>query len=210
MKIYTRTGDTGMTSLANGQRVPKHDERVDLYGTVDELNSAIGLAVSLLAALPSEEASVALMDELRSEQSLLFDLGSELAGFSRQASVSVIVDDDISALEAAIDRMDAVLSPLKSFILPGGIPAAAQLHVARTICRRVERQMTALRAEKSGQVHDTALIYANRLSDYLFAAARYANHLGGATDISWRGRQRGGPAHRTGRERDVSAHEDFI
>ena len=197
MKIYTRKGDQGETHLVTGERVPKHALRVNLYGEVDELNSCTGVAV---AALPDENDFQSLSSQLQAQQCLLFELGSELAGFQAPATdqstsasaVSVIYEQDITELEDWIDAMTASLPAMKSFILPGGIQAAAQLHVCRTVCRRVERTMTAVAAgpDGSGVVQPIAMKYINRLSDYFFVAARYANYLAQQTDIPWKSRAR--------------------
>jgi cob(I)alamin adenosyltransferase len=173
VKIYTRTGDAGETSLFGGARVSKSDPRIDAYGTVDELNAFIGAARadSQISSIDSQLASV---------QSDLFDVGAQLAspGSSRFTGVDA---SRITALENAIDEMERELAPLTSFILPGGSPAAAQLHVARTVCRRAERLVVAL-----GDTSTAATItYLNRLSDYLFVAARFANHRGGVSDVIW-------------------------
>ena len=171
MKIYTRTGDRGETSLFGGARVPKNDPRIDAYGTVDELNSCLGL---VLAAAPDAQ--------LLEVQRDLFEIGAHLAspGTSRFAGVET---SRIEALERGIDAMEAELAPLKSFILPGGTVAAAQLHVARTVCRRAERLVVALHDEDPAT--QSSIAYLNRLSDYLFVAARYANLKAGVDDVPW-------------------------
>jgi len=171
VKIYTRTGDHGETSLFGGSRVPKNDPRIEAYGTVDELNSFLGLA-------RASELPQSLDDQLQQVQSDLFDIGAHLAspGTSRFPGVE---ERRITELEEAIDAMERELAPLTGFILPGGTPAAAQLHVARTVCRRAERCVVALN-------DDTTLRYLNRLSDYLFVAARFANFRGGREDVPWK------------------------
>ena len=176
MKIYTRTGDAGETSLFGGHRVAKNDARIEAYGTVDELNSFIGVA---RASWPGSSID----GELASSQSDLFDIGAQLAspGQSKFHGVNVA---RITALERAIDTMESELTPLTSFILPGGSLAAAHLHVARTICRRAERLVVAL----ADETHGSAIAYLNRLSDFLFVAARYANVKHGAADVVWRSR----------------------
>ncbi len=173
MKIYTRTGDAGETSLFGGARVSKSDPRIDAYGTVDELNAFIG------AARATSPAS-SIDSQLATVQSDLFDVGAQLAspGSSRFTGVDA---SRITALENAIDEMERELAPLTSFILPGGSPAAAQLHVARTVCRRAERLVVALGDESTA----ATITYLNRLSDYLFVAARFANHRGGVSDVIW-------------------------
>jgi cob(I)alamin adenosyltransferase len=172
LKIYTRTGDQGDTSLFGGTRVPKDDPRIDAYGTVDELNAFIGLARASWPASP-------LDDHLGRIQSDLFDAGAHLAapGTSRFAGVD---RSRIAELEQAIDAMESELPPLRNFILPGGCAAATQLHVARTICRRAERLVVALHDEPS-------ITYLNRLSDFLFVAARFANLKHGVDDVPWKG-----------------------
>lgn len=179
MKIYTRKGDDGRTGLITGERVLKDDARVDLYGVVDELNSHLGAAASFLDG-PAFEA---LRTHLERQQSLLFELGSELAGL--QSAEPAIRDEDILELERWMDACEEKLPALRSFILPGGTPAAALLHIARTVCRRLERNMVSCRAN----VSDVALKYVNRLSDYLFTAARLANYETGTEDVPWRTRR---------------------
>lgn len=187
MRIYTRQGDTGLTRLADGERIPKHDHRVELYGTSDELNSIIGQALALLEVKPETER---LREGLSAQQNLMFELGSELAGFETGAGPSVIHEEDVNELESRMDAHMEVLEPMRAFILPGGTPAAAVLHVARTVCRRLERRMTADLAadEASSTVRPLALKYVNRLSDYLFLAARMANHAANFKDVEWHSR----------------------
>ncbi len=179
MKIYTKKGDAGMTSLASGERVRKSDPRVDLYGIVDEVNSQIGAAVAFLGS--SQE----LKDELQAVQCVLFELGSELAGY--KGGAPAVIEDDVILLEAAIDRMTEKLEPLRAFVLPGGDASAGLLHVARSTSRRLERRMEEVLADKENSL---ALRYVNRLSDYLFTAARYANLIAGKSDIPWKARSR--------------------
>ena len=172
MKIYTRTGDRGETSLFGGARVAKNDPRIEVYGTIDELNSFAGVA---RASWPSSPIDA----QLARIQSDLFDIGAHLAspGSTRFTGADPA---RIAELESAIDAMESELQPLRNFILPGGCAAAAHLHVARTVCRRAERLVVALRDEPS-------IVYLNRLSDYLFVAARYANLKHGVDDVSWNG-----------------------
>ncbi len=178
MKIYTRTGDTGETSLFGGARVRKDDARIEAYGTIDELNSFLGVA---RAGWPSSSFDA----ELHLIQSDLFDIGAHLAspGTSRFAGPD---PSRVAALEQAIDAMESELAPLKSFILPGGSLAAAHLHVARTVCRRAERLVVALRDDD--EATKASITYLNRLSDFLFVAARFANHKQGVADVPWTGR----------------------
>jgi cob(I)alamin adenosyltransferase len=181
-KIYTRTGDDGSTGLADGERRAKCDPRVEAYGDVDETNSAIGLARLSTAALPELDAMLAR------RQNDLFDLGADLATPESNKPLVYeplrIVAAQPTRLEQEIDTLNARLTPLRSFILPGGTPAAAALHLARAICRRAERRMVALAAEGE-TIGSPALQYINRLSDFLFVAARIAND-DGAADILWR------------------------
>jgi cob(I)alamin adenosyltransferase len=178
-KIYTKTGDEGVTGLGGGQRVPKDAKRVETYGTVDELNSQIGVA--LATGLCDR-----LTTELRLIQNELFDLGADLATPATSQArhpVPTVEPRHIEKLEGLIDEFNELVGPLNNFLLPGGSPGAAQLHVARTVCRRAEREATALaRAEKIGP---TVLPYLNRLSDVLFVMARYENHEAGVSEPLW-------------------------
>jgi cob(I)alamin adenosyltransferase len=171
MKIYTRTGDEGATSLLDGTRVPKNDARIDAYGTVDELNSQLGVVRALWPDSPVDAL-------LAHAQNDLFDLGAQLA--SPDARFGRVGPDRVAALETEIDSMESELEPLRNFILPGGSLAAAQLHVARTVCRRAERLVVGI-----PDSHD-AIRYLNRLSDVLFVAARFANHRHGIPDVLWK------------------------
>ena len=187
-KIYTRTGDDGTTGLGNGERRLKNDRRVAAYGDVDEANCAIGLARLAIADAPS--ADLALIDAaLMRVQNDLFDLGADLcvpeAKSAPPAHPSLRVTmSQVDHIEQAIDRLNVHLSPLRSFVLPGGSRAASALHLARTICRRAEREIVALAATPGEIVGAPALAYINRLSDYLFVAARFANDRGSA-DVLW-------------------------
>ena len=179
MKIYTRTGDAGETGLFGGARVSKDDPRVDAYGTVDELNACIGVARSLGASSHTDAALLEI-------QSDLFTLGAELAclpGKEDKLRVTPVGEADIARLEFWIDRSEAPLEPLKNFVLPGGCPCAAELHRARTVCRRAERRT--LTAGRSSAVRPEVVIYLNRLSDLLFVLARYENHESGVSDVPW-------------------------
>ena len=175
-KIYTRTGDDGTTGLVDGSRVAKHDARLHAIGDVDEANSAIGVAI---AALDGDVAAA-----LTRIQNDLFDLGADLAtpgdDFTPSEMVLRIVPAQVERLEREIDAMNAVMSPLTSFILPGGSAGAAALHLARTIVRRAERTAVA-----AGGLNPQALAYLNRLSDFLFVAARHVNQHG-LKDVLWR------------------------
>ncbi|MBY5840754.1 cob(I)yrinic acid a,c-diamide adenosyltransferase [Rhizobium leguminosarum] len=181
-KIYTKTGDDGTTGLVSGPRRLKDDLRVEAYGTIDEANSAIGMARLHTAGLPELDAM------LMSIQNDLFDLGADLAtpdtGEPPAYEPLRIVETQVDRVERDIDQLNAGLEPLKSFILPGGSPAAAHLHLARTIARRAERLMVALARTDGEIVGEPAMKYVNRLSDFLFVAARHANDRGRA-DVLW-------------------------
>lgn len=178
MKIYTKTGDDGTTSLFAGGRVAKYHLRVDAYGTVDELNSVLGLVRAL-------DPRTEIENWLRRVQHQLFYLGADLATptDAQTAHIARITPEMVGWLEAMIDRMDADLPPLRNFILPGGTPVAAQLHVARTLCRRAERLTVELADQET--LSPTVIPYLNRLSDFLFTLARWENHLSGISDDKW-------------------------
>lgn len=178
-RVYTRAGDDGTTALGGGQRVPKDSLRIDAYGTVDELNSVLGAAVSL-------GLDAALRPSFFIIQQVLFNLGSDLCILEedkRRFAVPGIEQRHVDQLEGWIDAWNAELEPLRSFILPGGDPPAAQLHVARTVCRRAERLVIALSREE--EVSSQVIPYLNRLSDLLFVASRYQAKLAGVGDILW-------------------------
>jgi cob(I)alamin adenosyltransferase len=182
-KIYTRTGDKGTTGLGTGERVAKHHLRIEAYGTVDETNAALGLAREhTRGAHASVDAMLARI------QNDLFDLGADLCVPDRGEALPYarlrIVEPQVERLEQEIDTMNAELAPLNSFILPGGSPASAALHLARTVCRRAERLMTALAADPAEPVSPAALKYINRLSDHLFVVSRYVNDKG-RSDVLW-------------------------
>ena len=187
MKVYTRGGDRGETSLFGGARVQKDALRVESYGEVDELNALLGVARS---ALDDEELDA----RLAVIQSALFDLGGELATpdvdgrIARGQSLPRVGEAEVSELEGWIDGLDAELEPLRNFILPGGAPAAAHLHHARTVCRRAERCVVALAREE--QLAPVLVQYLNRLSDLLFTMARAVNHRAGRAEPTWIGRER--------------------
>lgn len=175
-KIYTRTGDKGTTGLGDGTRVEKDSRRVEAFGTVDELNSTIGMLAS--HALPE-----LIANELIEIEHDLFDIGGELC----IPGHSVITDKQVERLEQCLDHLNADLEPLKEFILPGGTSAAAVCHLARTVCRRAERRTVSLAREET--VNTAALRYLNRLSDLLFVMARSLNRAAGVKDVLWqRGR----------------------
>ena len=178
MKIYTRTGDTGETSLFDNTRVSKADARVDAYGEVDELNACLGAARA--AGLDAEISG--MLEEIQKE---LFAIGARLADPSHRIAARVtksdIVETQVARLEATIDRLEADLPPLRRFILPGGSSAGSLLHLARTICRRAERRIVGL----SSPVEPIVVVYLNRLSDLLFVMARAANHRSGLPETEW-------------------------
>jgi len=182
-KIYTRTGDDGTTALGTGERRPKYDLRVEAYGTVDEANAAIGVARTHLAA--GETQLDAMLAAIQND---LFDLGADLAtpddGGKADHEPLRVVPAQVERIENDIDRLNAELQPLRSFVLPGGSAAAAALHMARTICRRAERLTVSLAAQEPDKVGDATLHYINRLSDFLFVASRWVNDKGEA-DVLW-------------------------
>ncbi|MCE9648550.1 MAG: cob(I)yrinic acid a,c-diamide adenosyltransferase [Parvibaculum sp.] len=186
-KIYTRTGDKGTTALATGERVAKHALRIESYGTVDETNAAVGLVRLHTGDDPALDAMLARI------QNDLFDLGADLAtpGKTKEElgyEPLRIIEAQATRLEGEIDELNAHLEPLRSFVLPGGRPAAAHLHLARTVSRRAERLMTQLAEAEPGLVSEAGLKYVNRLSDFFFVAARYANWAPGGKgpgDVLW-------------------------
>jgi cob(I)alamin adenosyltransferase len=184
-RIYTRTGDDGTTALGSGERRPKYDLRVSAYGTVDETNAVIGI-VRLHLEGSREPASRELDTMLGLIQNDLFDLGADLAVPHREdkAERLRLLSSQVERLERDIDALNAPLSSLNSFVLPGGTPAAAYLHLARTVCRRAERLIVQLAAKPEEPVGDAAIRYMNRLSDFLFVASRSAND-NGARDVLW-------------------------
>ena len=183
-RIYTRTGDDGTTALGTGERRPKYDLRIAAYGTIDELNACLGIARLHAASVPSVDAMLVRI------QNDLFDLGADLCspegkqGKGPGGARLAVSDAQVTRLEQEIDTLNAELAPLRSFVLPGGTPAAAYLHLARTVCRRGERLMVELAAQPEEKVSAVALKYVNRLSDFLFVASRFLNQKG-AQDILW-------------------------
>ena len=180
-RIYTRTGDGGMTSLYDGQRIPKFQTRMEVVGTLDELNATLGLA---LANITDQEIRTSLL----TVQNILFNVGAEVAEGGTKAKR--MIDDSVrvtegkdAELEQWIDRFDSELPQMTGFILPGGTPAGAHLHVARTVCRRAERLLARLAQEEA--VNPKSLVYINRLSDLLFVMARTVNQRAGATETPW-------------------------
>jgi cob(I)alamin adenosyltransferase len=182
MKIYTKTGDEGQTSLYGGGRVEKDHLRIETFGTVDELNADLGMVRAELSRLGDKFHAI---DELLDHvQNQLFDLGAELATPNAEAKgTQLLATAAITALENAIDYWESELTPLQQFVLPGGTEAAARLHVARCVCRRSERVLVTLMRTET--VRPEVVVYLNRLSDLLFVLARAANHLAGAPDVPW-------------------------
>ncbi|MEO6526993.1 MAG: cob(I)yrinic acid a,c-diamide adenosyltransferase [Gemmatimonadaceae bacterium] len=181
MKIYTKTGDSGDTGLFGGGRVPKDDPRVEAYGDVDELNAVIGMARAVEQMPRIDEVLVPLQRDL-------FAIGALLATPDREKMASHLekarIDDErIAQLEQAIDDAESELEPLRAFIVPGGTPKAAALHVARTVCRRAERHV--VRLQHTVELPELTVIYLNRLSDLLFTLARLANKRAGAGEVTW-------------------------
>lgn len=171
MKIYTKTGDKGMTSLVGGKRVEKDDARVQAYGTLDELQSFVGMLASATDEVQLEDV-----------QRILFKIGGYLA--SEDATSAGVSDETIARLEQWIDRLSEELPPLRTFIIPGGTMAASICHVCRTVCRRAERRMITLRRTVDVGLDDNAFIYINRLSDYFFLLARKLNKVAGKEDVT--------------------------
>jgi cob(I)alamin adenosyltransferase len=182
-RIYTRTGDDGTTALGTGERRKKYDLRISAYGTVDELNSVIGIARLHSTSHPDLDSVLGRV------QNDLFDVGADLCmpgtrGKGPGGERLTVSDAQVDWLEGEIDKLNAMLAPLRSFILPGGSPASAYLHLARTVCRRAERLIAELRDQPGEDVSPTALKYVNRLSDFLFVAGRAMND-NGAADVLW-------------------------
>jgi cob(I)alamin adenosyltransferase len=181
-RIYTRRGDQGQTSLVGGQRAPKNALRIECYGTVDELNSFIGLAGVTAAGSPATSRLAAILRRVQHE---LFNLGSILATLPEDVGPQQprVTSEEVAQLEREIDNANAELPPLRSFVLPGGSRLCAELHVCRTVCRRAERLVVAL--AQSEVVPEEAIQYLNRLSDALFVWSRWVNHVLGAQEVLW-------------------------
>jgi cob(I)alamin adenosyltransferase len=181
MRIYTKTGDDGTTGLLGEGRVPKDDLRIEAYGTVDELNAAIGV----VRAVGVDYTADVLLAKIQAD---LFAVGAALADVSPQGRFRGAVSaDDAKRLESAIDELEVEVAPLAEFILPGGIAPAAQLHLARTVCRRAERAVVRLSRQPGEDVAGSLIIYLNRLSDLLFVLARAVNRRAGVPDVPWKG-----------------------
>jgi len=182
-KIYTRTGDDGTTALGTGERRRKYDLRIAAYGTLDEVNATLGIARLHTVEDPSLDSALGRI------QNDLFDVGADLCtpgkGKGPGGARLTVTDAQVTWLESEIDRLNAELAPLKSFVLPGGSAAAAYLHLARTVCRRAERLVAELKDKPGESITPEVLKYVNRLSDFLFVASRYANGKG-ARDVLWK------------------------
>lgn len=179
MKIYTKTGDKGDTSLFGGQRVPKDALRIEAYGNVDELNSVLGI-------VRADNTEPRVEKVLAAVQDVLFHLGADLAtprSVTGKKAVRRIEEKDCHPLEKQIDAIETELKPLRNFVVPGGSPVAARLHFARTVCRRAERSV--VRLSRNEDIGDEITVYLNRLSDLLFVLARYANHAAGVAEVKW-------------------------
>lgn len=179
MKIYTKTGDKGDTSLFGGQRVPKDALRIEAYGNVDELNSVLGI-------VRADNTEPRVEKVLAAVQDVLFHLGADLAtprSVTGKKAVRRIEEKDCLPLEKQIDAIETELRPLRNFVVPGGSPVAARLHFARTVCRRAERSV--VRLSRNEDIGDEITVYLNRLSDLLFVLARYANHAAGVPEVKW-------------------------
>jgi cob(I)alamin adenosyltransferase len=178
MKIYTKTGDEGKTSLFGGEKVDKNNIRIKAYGTVDELNSVIGLSLT-------EDVNIKTREILVELQHTLFLIGGELATppTVNSSAIKHVSDNEISFIEKKIDELEIDLSPLKNFILPGGSKAAAILHLARTVCRRAEREIVEI--DQNEKINKKVIIYINRLSDLLFVMARFENHVTSTPETEW-------------------------
>ncbi|MBS1256234.1 MAG: Cob(I)yrinic acid a,c-diamide adenosyltransferase [Deltaproteobacteria bacterium] len=184
-KVYTRTGDSGQTGLVGGKRLPKDHPRIEAYGTVDELNSVIGLVLSFLSQKKTSERSLKLKLILEAIQQKLFDIGSELAtlpGDEYEGQIK-LQEEDVAWLEEIIDAMNDELEPLKSFILPGGTPLNSSMHHSRTVCRRAEREV--IKLNQVDMVSPEVIKYLNRLSDFLFVAGRWVTETLGEKETLW-------------------------
>lgn len=196
-KVYTRTGDKGTTSLFGGTRVGKNDPRLEAYGTLDELNSVLGVLIATTEAHrwpthASMEVS-RVCDELRMLQAQLFVMGGQLATEAENASLRAklpnLKSDDVTAMEQWMDRMSTDLEPLKNFVLPGGTPAAAQAHMARTVARRAERAIVSLVTDQpSPEWLEEIIRHINRMNDYFFILARHLNRMAGVIEPVWNGK----------------------
>ncbi len=183
-RVYTRSGDAGETGLATGERLSKDDDRVEAYGTTDELNAVVGLARAASHTLDDADAARRIDGLLAAVQSELFQVGAELASPDPTTlTIPRIGDEQVARLEAEIDALNGDLEPLKEFLLPGGGPAGAHVHHARTVCRRAERRV--VRLVRAGEVESDVMRYLNRLSDLLFVLARWTARAAGEPEVMW-------------------------
>ncbi|WP_417336951.1 cob(I)yrinic acid a,c-diamide adenosyltransferase [Halobacteriovorax marinus] len=186
-KVYTRSGDKGSTGLVGGTRVPKGDARIHIYGEVDELNSHLGMGISLIEEFDQSEL-VAIIPFLKRIQYNLFVIGSIFACEKEKResySLPTISEEDIVKLESEIDRMDSLIEPLKYFVLPGGHKISSQFHIVRTVCRRAERYATSYESSHIGELPVETLKYLNRLSDFFFIISRFANKVMKCEEVWW-------------------------
>ncbi|CBW28121.1 putative vitamin B12 related cobalamin adenosyltransferase [Halobacteriovorax marinus SJ] len=186
-KVYTRSGDKGSTGLVGGTRVPKGDARIHIYGEVDELNSHLGMGISLIEEFDQSEL-VAIIPFLKRIQYNLFVIGSIFACEKEKResySLPTISEEDIVKLESEIDRMDSLIEPLKYFVLPGGHKISSQFHIIRTVCRRAERYATSYESSHNGELPVETLKYLNRLSDFFFIISRFANKVMKCEEVWW-------------------------
>ncbi len=190
MKIYTKKGDRGYTFLANGSKVYKYDDRVELYGLCDELNSQIGMVVSLINENESdifENVRIQLIEI----QNLLFEIGAELAGYYKNQNQSILKEEDVALLENWIDAYSEQLPQMRAFLLPGGSVISSQIHICRVICRKVERYLVKIfYNNKEILIFEILIQYFNRLSDYLFVLARYVNFIKQIQEIEWHSKRK--------------------
>lgn len=185
MKIYTKKGDKGQTFLANGSKVYKHDLRVELYGSCDELNSYIGIVISFIQNYQKEDLEQ-VKEQLYWVQNLLFEIGAELAGYYKNQNESILKKEDIEKLEKWIDKYSEILPELRAFILPGGSIISSFIHLCRTHCRKLERNLVKVFYEnKEIQIFDIMIQFFNRLSDYFFILSRYCNFVLNIKETEW-------------------------
>ncbi|MCE9619779.1 MAG: cob(I)yrinic acid a,c-diamide adenosyltransferase [Planctomycetes bacterium] len=184
MKLYTKSGDDGTTGLFSGARVSKDHQRIESYGTIDEFNASLGMCCS--ACDKHNALHKRLLEIFAILQSRMFDIGADLAtpeGANNEGKIKRISSEDVAEIEGWIDEVDAQNTPLKAFVMPGGTELASRIHLARTICRRAEREM--IRLSHGESLGSNLVIYVNRVSDFLFAAARLANKQAGVQDVPW-------------------------
>lgn len=190
MKIYTKKGDKGQTFLANGSKVYKYDERVELYGMCDELNSHLGMVISLIKEKEAKDLEKIVL-QLLEIQNLLFEIGAELAGYYKTQTQSILKEDDITALENWIDEYSEQLPPMRAFLLPGGSVISSQIHICRVLCRKLERYLVKVfYTSKEILIFEILIQYFNRFSDYLFVLSRYVNFIQNIKEIEWHSKRK--------------------